>query len=325
MVSLIVPCYNSESYIERCIESILNQTYKEVELIIINDGLNDATEEKLDKFKRKIEEKFVRYIYKYQKNGGVGAACNTAFKSVTGDYLMLLDSDDTLCTKSIQKCVEFLEQHPDYDLVRTNGYYVTEDNLNANNCLLEVNSEMKIKKNIFDDIFYGRTYVWPGSYIIRMNKLDQLYPDREIYPSRGGQNLQFLMMACYHSDAGFIDEPLMRYTVRKESLSHFNHGDILKKEIQAMERYRDIRHYLIEHFVEEDEKEYWFDRLDSLYANIYVQLACKHRNKDEAKKYFEALKKREKPNLNTKIIYYQFMNPLKYGLLRLGRKTRFLK
>lgn len=63
MVSLIVPCYNSESYIERCIESILNQTYKEVELIIINDGLNDATEEKLDKFKRKIEEKFVRYIY----------------------------------------------------------------------------------------------------------------------------------------------------------------------------------------------------------------------------------------------------------------------
>lgn len=172
MVSLIVPCYNSESYIERCIESILNQTYKEVELIIINDGSNDATEEKLDKFKRKIEEKFVRYIYKYQKNGGVGAACNTAFKSVTGDYLMLLDSDDTLCTKSIQKCVEFLEQHPDYDLVRTNGYYVTEDNLNANNCLLEVNSEMKIKKNIFDDIFYGRTYVWPGSYMIRMNKLD---------------------------------------------------------------------------------------------------------------------------------------------------------
>ena len=63
MVSLIVPCYNSESYIERCIESILNQTYKEVELIIINDGSNDATEEKLDKFKRKIEEKFVRYIY----------------------------------------------------------------------------------------------------------------------------------------------------------------------------------------------------------------------------------------------------------------------
>lgn len=48
MVSLIVPCYNSESYIERCIESILNQTYKEVELIIINDGSNDATEEKLD-------------------------------------------------------------------------------------------------------------------------------------------------------------------------------------------------------------------------------------------------------------------------------------
>lgn len=59
MVSLIVPCYNSESYIERCIESILNQTYKEVELIIINDRSNDATEEKLDKFKRKIEEKFV--------------------------------------------------------------------------------------------------------------------------------------------------------------------------------------------------------------------------------------------------------------------------
>lgn len=325
MVSLIVPCYNSESYIERCIESILNQTYREIELIIINDGSNDATEEKLNKYKRKMEEKFVRYIYKYQENGGVGEACNTAFKSATGDYLMLLDSDDALCTQSIQKCVEFLEQYPEYDLVRTNGYYVTEDNINANKRLLEVNSEMKIKKNIFDDIFYGRTYVWPGTYMIRMNKLNQLYPDREIYSSRGGQNLQFLMMACYHSNAGFIDEPLMRYTVRKESLSHFNYGDILKKEIQAMERYRDIRHHLIERFMKEDEKEYWLDRLDSLYANIYVQLACKHRNKDEAKKYFETLKKREKPNLNIKITYYRLMNPMKYGLLRLGRKIHFLK
>lgn len=325
MVSLIIPCYNSEIFIERCINSVLSQIYKNIELILINDGSTDATEEIIKKLKDKIEQHTMRYIYTYQVNKGVGAACNAGFKQASGKYLMLLDSDDALCPDSVQKCVEYLDKHLDFSLVRTNGYYVTEDEMETSDRLLETNSDMKTKTNIFDDVFCGSTYVWPGTYMIRMNVLDQLYPNREIYPSRGGQNLQFLMMACYHRKAGFLDEPLMRYTVRSESLSHFDSGDILKKEIQAMERYRDIREHLIEEFMQGTEKKYWLDRVNHLYANIYVQLACKNRNKIEAKKYFEALKNLEKPNLNISITYYRLMNPVKYILLRLGRKIRFLR
>ena len=325
MVSLIIPCYNSESYIERCLDSILVQNYKQIELILVNDGSVDDTEHKIDQMRTRIESNTERFIYIKQKNQGVGAACSAVFRQATGDYLMLLDSDDMLLPDSIKKCVEYLDTNQSYDLVRTNGYYVTEDNLYGKGQLLEVNPEMKVKTDIFEDVFCGRTYVWPGTYMIRMSVLDKLYPRHEIYPSRGGQNLQFLMMACYNRKAGFIDEPLMRYTVQRESLSHFSSGDVLQKEIQAMERYREIRHYLISEFMHDKEKHYWESRLNSLYANIYVLLACKHRNKTEAKKYFDILIQLEKPSLNTQIEYYRIMSPVRYVLMKIGRKIHLLR
>ena len=131
--------------------------------------------------------------------------------------------------------------------------------------MLEVNDYMKNKENVFEDIFYGKTYVWPGSYMIRMSVLEKLYPTHEILPSRGGQNLQFLMMAAYISKAGFIDKPLMCYTLRKESLSHFNSGNKLEKEINAMQKYKNIRIELIDKFMKGTEKEFWNLETEKLY------------------------------------------------------------
>lgn len=325
MVSLIIPCYNSELYIERCINSVLNQTYKNLELILINDGSTDGTDAKINQMKDMIENNTERFLYIKQTNQGVGAAANVVFGCATGKYLMLLDSDDMLLPDSIKKSVEFLEANLSYAVVRTNGYYVPENNLDEGKRLLEVNPEMKIKEDIFEEVFCGRTYVWPGTYMIRMEVLDELYPKHQIYPSRSGQNLQFLMMACYKRKTGFIDEPLMRYTVRKESLSHFSCGNIFEKELQAMEQYKEIRRYLIEEFMQDDERTYWLCRLKKLYANIYVQLACKNKRKEEAKKYYDDLKEIENPSINIKLEYYKLICPVIYTLLRIGRRLRLLR
>lgn len=168
MVSLIIPCYNSELYIERCINSVLNQTYKNLELILINDGSTDGTDAKINQMKDMIENNTERFLYIKQTNQGVGAAANVVFGCATGKYLMLLDSDDMLLPDSIKKSVEFLEANLSYAVVRTNGYYVPENNLDEGKRLLEVNPEMKIKEDIFEEVFCGRTYVWPGTYMIRM-------------------------------------------------------------------------------------------------------------------------------------------------------------
>lgn len=229
MVSLIIPCYNAEKYIGRCLDSVLNQTDRNIELIVVNDGSTDKTARIIEDYRHVLESDITRFIYISQENEGVGAACNNALKKVTGEFLTLLDADDIMLPESIEIRRKWLEEHSTYGLVRTNGYYVTEDNLELCNRLLEVNEYMKNKENVFNELFNGTTYLWPGTYMIRMNVLDKLYPDREIYPSRNGQNMQLVMMAAYVSKAGFIDIPLMKYVLQKESLSHFSSGNVMQK------------------------------------------------------------------------------------------------
>lgn len=327
MVSLIIPCYNAEKYLKRCLDSVLRQTDHDIELILVNDGSTDGTEQMIEHMRPELESELTRFVYIVQENQGVGAACNVGFKHATGKYLALLDSDDMMLPDSIKLRVQWLDENEEYGVVRTNGYYVSEDNPNDNSRLLEINVDMKVKENIFEDIFKGTTYLWPGTYMIRMDILEKLYPSHEIYPSRGGQNLQFLMMACYISRAGFIDLPLMRYVIRKESLSHFSTGNVMKNEMEAMLRYKDIRAHLIEQFMSGDEKVYWEKQLELLYGEIFVALSCKHRNRHSARQYYNNLKaiSEGKVSLKTSITYYKMMNPAVYLVLRVCRKLRVLK
>lgn len=164
--------------------------------------------------------------------------------------------------------------------------------------------------------------------MIRMDVLKSLYPDREIYPSRYGQNLQFLMMAAYVSRAGFIDCPLMKYTLRRESLSHFSSGDVLKKELKAMEGYKDIRVHLVEHFIDIDKQKEWNNRIEKLYASVFLNLAVKYADKNFAKECYAKIKKmsgRTTVDLNLRITYYKLMSPLRYYGLRVLRKVGIVR
>lgn len=327
MVSLIIPCYNSEKYIGRCLESVLKQSDKDIELILVNDGSTDNSADIINEYHLKLAQELTKFVYLEQNNQGVGAACNNAFKKVTGDYLILLDSDDIILPDCILENREWLDKHPSFGLVRSNGYYVTENDLDANKQLLEVNDYMKEKEYVFEELFNGSTYLWPGTYMIRMSVLDELYPNRDIYPSKYGQNLQFVMMAAYKSKAGFIDKPLMKYVIRKDSLSHFSSGDILKKEIHAMEGYKDIRKNLIKRFMPIEEQNKWEIRIEKLYAGVYLNLAVKHNNKEFAKQSYANIQRLYDglPELNLQLKYYKMINPLKYYYIRLLRKLGYMK
>lgn len=97
-VSVIVPVYNSENYISACIESILNQTYSKLEIIIVNDGSIDKSEQIIMDYK----EKDNRIIYLYQENNGPSEARNKGILTSTGDYLVFIDSDDTVDKQYIE-------------------------------------------------------------------------------------------------------------------------------------------------------------------------------------------------------------------------------
>ena len=89
-ISVIIPAYNVGKYVSRCLESIINQTLKEIEIIVINDGSNDNTENEIQKF-FKLDS---RIIYICQKNIGLGKTRNKGIQIARGEYIAFIDSDD---------------------------------------------------------------------------------------------------------------------------------------------------------------------------------------------------------------------------------------
>ncbi len=106
-VSVIVPVYNVENYIEKCLESLVNQTLQEIEIIVVNDGSTDGSQTIINKYTDKYENKVKCYT---KENGGLSDARNYGLKYATGEYIAFLDSDDyvdvTLYEKMYKKAIE---------------------------------------------------------------------------------------------------------------------------------------------------------------------------------------------------------------------------
>lgn len=101
LVSVIVPVYNCEKYIEKCLKSIVDQSYRKTEILVVNDGSNDASQEIIDK----LAVADVRIHKMYQKNQGVAAARNYALSRAKGDYYLFVDGDDYIGINYIQDLV----------------------------------------------------------------------------------------------------------------------------------------------------------------------------------------------------------------------------
>ena len=98
LVSVIVPIYNSESSIELCLKSLVNQTLQNIEIILINDGSIDSSEDICKRFQRNDE----RIIYIFQANSGVSSARNNGLKAAKGEYIAFCDSDDTYSLDALE-------------------------------------------------------------------------------------------------------------------------------------------------------------------------------------------------------------------------------
>lgn len=123
-VSVIIPTYNMGYTLERALESVVAQTYQNVEIIVVDDGSTDDTFNVVGRFKRSHPDNQVRYIQGQHKNRS--SAVNIGIKKASGSYITLLDADDHLPPASLEDRVNYLEEHPDKDLVVTPIAYVDE-------------------------------------------------------------------------------------------------------------------------------------------------------------------------------------------------------
>ena len=123
-VSVVVPIFNVEEYLERCVKSLLNQTLDDIEIILVNDGSEDKSGEIAQDFSNKYPEKI---IYVEKKNGGLSDARNYGMKFATGEYIAFLDSDDYIEKEAYEKMYKIAKKD-DSDLVECD--FVWEYRLN---------------------------------------------------------------------------------------------------------------------------------------------------------------------------------------------------
>lgn len=136
LFSVIIPVYNVEKYIEKCIDSILNQSYKDYEIIIINDGSTDGSENILKKYNNNKKITIIT-----QENQGLSAARNAGIKKAKGDYIVLVDSDDYIEELLLEKLNENINDN--IDIIRYQTRTV-DDNYNI---IKEYNEEEFISLN----------------------------------------------------------------------------------------------------------------------------------------------------------------------------------
>lgn len=143
-VSVIVPVYNTSPYLPRCIESITQQNYKNIELLLIDDGSTDDSLEVCRKYMQKDNR--IKVIH--QENGGVCSARNKGLREMRGDYFLFVDSDDALETNIIADAVRCFTQHPSADMVvfgwkKIFGNGQTESYLPSAACVCDMESAVK--------------------------------------------------------------------------------------------------------------------------------------------------------------------------------------
>lgn len=120
LVSIIVPVYNVEKYLARCVDSLIHQTYSNIEIILVDDGSTDSSGELCDKFV--LSDPRITVVHK--KNGGLSDARNTGIENASGEYLMFIDSDDFIMPEMIEQL--YKSSSDDNDLVICDFDYVNE-------------------------------------------------------------------------------------------------------------------------------------------------------------------------------------------------------
>ena len=241
-VSVIVPFYNVEGYIEKCLETLVSQTLEDIEIILVNDGSKDKSIEIVNKFLKMYPEKLV---YLEKENGGLSDARNYAINYAKGEYIAFLDSDDYVEKDMYEKMYE-LAKKENSDMVECNFYWeypnkIKEDigiTYNGKNEMLEKIRVVAWNKLIKREILISSKVQFPKGY--RYEDVEFTY---KLIP--------------YIETVSFLKKPCVHYIQRQGSIS--NSQNERTKEIF------DVLEHVIEYYKEKGIYEKYEKELEYVY------------------------------------------------------------
>lgn len=208
-VSVIIPCYNRESFIAETVESVLSQTYSNVELIAIDDGCTDNSRKILEKFNDKI--KILQHLDHLNK--GQSASINLGLANSDGKYVGILDSDDIWFPNKISEQVEYLEAHPEIGMVFGNGEAIDS----GGHHLYNIYDEQPPKPGDPESLLMDCYIHLPSNSLIRREIYNQVGPFDENL--RAAQDHDMLIRIAEVTRIAFLNRKWYQYRRHENSIS----------------------------------------------------------------------------------------------------------
>lgn len=279
MLSVIIPAYNCDKYIERCILSVQKQSFKPTEIIVIDDGSKDRTGE----ICKRLQQENKNLIYKRVENGGCSAARNIGLKMATGKYVAFLDSDDWLDVKMYEKMIKKAEEN-DADIVVC-GYKKIGEIGNLLNTVKGPNYNNKMD-------YLDTTKEWfsaPWNKLYKRALLEKARI-RFLVGTSIGEDMLFNFLSFYVAEKIVgVEDPLYNYYMNMDSISNdykkrmdiYVIIDNLLRFIKKRGDYDEYKDKLVECFLYHGIR-YPFDVVQDL----------KDRKNDDWKPFYETMKKK---------------------------------
>lgn len=228
-VSLIIPVYNVEAFLERCLDSVQNQTYKDTEVIIVNDGSTDSCPAIIEKYVEK-NPNFKGFTI---ENSGQGGARNYGIEKATGEYVAFLDSDDYIAPNCIERLVETAQKH-NSDIVVCSCYDVKEDGTVISNVGNNIsNKTTSISEN--PEILFNRVAPW-GKLFRKSVFGDLRFATRVWY-----EDMRLIPKLYLNAQKiSYIEDPLFYYVQRAGST--MNNSNAVRN-LEILETFDDLISY----------------------------------------------------------------------------------
>jgi len=228
IVSVIIPTYNREKYIKKALDSVFFQSFKDFEIIVVDDGSTDNTKSVLEPY---IKERKIKYIY--QQNLKVSKARNNGIKNSSGKYIALLDSDDYwLDSKKLEKQVKAFEDNK--DLVLTSGGIIRiDENGKELSKILNPETDEELRKNMLFSCLFA-----PSAAVFKREHWDKIRGFNE--KSDLSEDWEFFMELGRYGKFYNFQDYFLAYLQGPQNRSNLNRRDNLKYNLELIRKYKDL-------------------------------------------------------------------------------------
>ena len=331
LISIIVPVYNTEKYLRRCLDSLVNQTFNDIEIIIVNDASQGNCKEIIEEYQKKDNR--IKYI-EHSENKSLLQARKTGYMNFTGEYVMNVDSDDEIEINTCEEIYKIVSKE-DYDFIRFSAKIYSKYDIKRLQQYLSYSLERNVIKYPFIEFLYGKLShnIWGG--VIKKDIIEKsikYIPD--IYLTNCEDLLQFGIITYFCQSIKILNKKLYIYYYGLSDLPKIENLDLAKYEHlcnTTKKALDEIYNFLCKLNVE---KIYSYSFLSLLYNNymylnqfrdeIYINILNNTFGKDFMQKYNKFLEVSNYNNqysellqiTNEKLIQYLF-SIIMYGKIKI--------